>query len=360
MSELSFGLKLGTYFFTTAKQAEFLDNYLSLKGGDNEIQSPDKEVFHQIKEIYGEINSPSCFEVKVCDYVIDKISQGERVDMALAPFLNRDVVLAFKATYEVGKTEYGLRQVIKNINQQSELKKAFNKKVRGGFMIFVIGIVFMLMISTFALPQILAMVDISELDSLTYFYNELGIFLKKSGEKIVYILLVIFAIFKFSQPNLKGDLRELIEKSPLGVFYKTYRSFSANRFFNMLTLLKSSGLSLRQSLEIIDGEVTPYLQHHIDEMLEMTRNGISNLEQLDTGLLTPRLRIRLKAAGNKSSDSIDEVFSNIAAKASDDFEKGISMTGDTLKFWLFIAGLSLAVMSILVMVSGAMSVAASY
>ena len=127
----------------------------------------------------------------------------------------------------------------------------------------------------------------------------------------------------------------------------------------MLTLLKSSGLSLRQSLEIIDGEVTPYLQHHIDEMLEMTRLGVSNLAQLDTGLLTPRLRIRLKAAGSRATDNIDEVFGQIASKASLDFEKNINTIGDQISFWLFISGLSLAIVSILVMINGVMAMAMS-
>jgi hypothetical protein len=91
----------------------------------------------------------------------------------------------------------------------------------------------------------------------------------------------------------------------------------------------------------------------------MTRVGVSNLEQLDTGLLTPRLRIRLKAAGVRGGDNIDDTFNSIAKKASEDFEKSITSIGDQISSWLLIVGLGLAVTSILVIINSLSSISMS-
>jgi type II secretory pathway component PulF len=359
MGSLSLSSMFKKLSFTTSQQSEFLDNYISLKGAEDETQSPDREVFEAMKEIYIEVVSEYCFEVVICNDVISKLSQGDSVSTALSPYLNRDVVLAFKATYEVGKTEFGIRQVIININQQNKIKKEFFAKIRKGSIIFFFGIAFLIGISSYMLPQFVAMVDISELDDFTRAFFDFGVFIKDKGDTIFCSFLCLLAAYIYSLANVFGKARDIIEKSPLFIMYLPYRSFAANRFFNMLTLLKSSGLSLRQSLEIIDDEVSPYMQYHIDEMLDMTRVGVSNLEQLDTGLLTPRLRIRLKAAGVRGGDNIDDTFNSIAKKASEDFEKSITSIGDQISSWLLIVGLGLAVTSILVIINSLSSISMS-
>ncbi len=359
MSELSLSTRFQNFFFNTKRQEEFLDNYLSLKNSGQKNQMPDSMVFQYIKEIYTEINSESAFEVQICDRVIEEVSRGGRLDFALAPFLDDDIVLAFKATYEVGQTEFGIRQVLKNIKQQTEMKKLFISRVRKGLVFFTIGILFVLAMSNMAIPQMLQLVSENELDALATFYLNLGKFIEQDGDKLLFGIIAFIAVYIYVLPNVYGKPREILEKSILSFLFTPYRGFVANRFFNMLTLLKSSKLSLRQSLDVIDDEVPPYLQHHLEQMLDMTRLGVSNLEQLDTGLLTPRLRIRLKSAGITGGDNIDDVFSSIASKANEDFEKSLSSTGNQISFWLLVVGLLMCAMSILVMLNIMMAVAFS-
>lgn len=358
--ELPITLKLQKEFFTTKKQEEFLDNYLAIKGGDDSTTLPDKEVFLALKDVYEETYSPSCFEVKMSDYVIDEISDGGRVDDALSPFLHDDIVMAFKATIEVGKTEFGLRQVIKNISQQTKLKSAFNKKIRGGLFIFLLGVSFVLGVSSFALPAMLEMINERDLDELATAYLHLGRFINDNGKMLVVFIITVFFLYKYSLPNVFGSARKNLESIPLiGIFYQPYKSFSANRFFNMLTLLKSSKLSLRQSLEILETKNTPFMTHHIERMLDMTSLGVADLEQLDTGLLTPRLRVRLKSAGIRSDGKLDDVFMTIASKASEDFERGLSNTGDQIKTWLTLSGVAMCVFSVLVTINMLLAIALS-
>lgn len=347
-------------FFSTKKQEEFLDNYLSIKGGEDSMSLPDKEVFLSMREVYGEVYGASCLEAQICTHIIGKISEGGRVDDALAPFLDRDIVMAFKATIEVGKTEYGIRQVIKNINQQAELKKKFNKLVRTGFFFFTVGLIFVLGVSSLALPQMLEMINEKDLDELSTVYLHLGKFINAYGIKTGFVLLTLYVLFKYSLPNAFGVLRITLENTPLlGAFYQPYKSFVANRFFNMLTLLKSSSLSLRQSLEILDDNTTPYMAEHIERMLDMTRLGTTDLKQLDTGLLTPRLRIRLKSAGARTDGNIDDAFMAIATKASADFEKYLKQTGEQLSLWLTMLGVAMSIFSVLVIINMLLAVALS-
>jgi len=352
VQELTLIMKWKKLFFSTKKQAEFLDNYLSLKGGDDDSEPlDDRSVFTGVRDIYEEVVSPTCFEVNICDYVIESLADGGRVDEALGLFLNKDIKLAFKATFEVGKTEFGITQVIKNINKQNELQKSFTKKIRGGLFLFGFGLVFVYGVSVEAMPGMLKGLDASEIDELTQLYMQIGQLINDKTEKVLFIVTFLFVVFKYSQANWSGEIRNQADSGLLKLLYYPYKAFAANRFFNMLTLLKSSGLSLRQSLELIEEDVTPFMQHHLTQMIDMTRVGSSNLEQLDTGLLTPRLKVRLKIAGKRESDSIDEVFSQIAISASDDFEKSLERIGDQLKFWLMTSGLGLIVMSLVVVMN---------
>lgn len=344
-----------TLLFSTNRQMEFLDNYLSLKG-DEDSPLSDKDVFLGVKEVYSEIFNESRFEVLICDFVIDSLARGESVHEALAPFLDRDIVLAFKATAEVGQTDYGLKQVIKNITAQNEMQKSFLKSIKRGLVFLVIGILFVLGVSTFALPAMMEMLDKSDLDPMALYFLDLNIFLEANGARVTLVVILLVSIYLYSLKNWHGKSRDLVDNFFL---YKPYKGFAANRFFNMLTLLKSSKLSLRQSLEVIDGETSPFMQHHLEQMLDMTREGGYNLEQLDTGLLTPRLKVRLKAAGMSGNDNMDEVFGRIASSASEDFEKGLLFIGGQISFWLIISGLCLCLMSVFVMLGILMSMAFS-
>ncbi|GIC77217.1 type II secretion system F family protein [Moritella sp. F3] len=338
--------------FTNNRQFDFLDNYLALKGV-GEKQMPDKNVISGIKEVYSETVSEHCLEVYMCDFIEDVLKNGGNMAEALEPFLDPKIIMAFRATYSVGKTTYGIKQVIKNIKGQAELRKSFRKSIQSGLMFFFAGITVVTVVSSQFLPMLLGMVDESNVDGLTLFYKDLGIFIDNNLFKIMIGLVLCVISYIISLPIWVGPSRSAADSLFL---YSIYQSFAANQFFNMLTLLKTGSLSLRQSLETILEDSTPYMEYHIEQMLDMTRTGSTDLEQLNTGLLPPRLQVRLKIAGMQNG-SMDSVFELIAETASSDVTKKLNLIAANIKFWLMITGISMLAMSVMVILNILLGVA---
>jgi len=333
-------------FFTNNRQFDFLDHYLALKG-NSENQLPDKNVILGIKEVYTETISEHCLEVYMCDYIEDVLKNGGNMAEALVPFLDPKIIMAFRATYSVGKTSYGIKQVIKNIKGQAELRTSFKKSIKTGLMFFFAGIAVVTVVSSQFLPMLLGMVDESNVDGLTIFYKDLGIFINNSLFEVLIGLVVLAIAYIISLPIWIGPSRTAADSVFL---YSIYQSFAANQFFNMLTLLKTGSLSLRQSLEAIHEDSTPYMQYHIEQMLDMTRTGSTDLEQLNTGLLPLRLQVRLKIAGMQSG-SMDNAFEVIAETASSDVTKKLNFIAANIQFWMIITGVSLLAMSVIVILN---------
>ncbi|NQZ49375.1 MAG: type II secretion system F family protein [Moritella sp.] len=331
---------------TNNRQFDFLDNYLALKG-KGEKQMSDKNVILGIREVYTETISEYCLEVYMCDFIEDVLKSGGNMAEALVPFLDPKIIMAFRATYQVGKTSYGIKQVIKNIQNQADLRKSFKKSIQSGLMFFFGGISVVMVVSSQFLPMLLGMVDESNVDGLTLFYKDLGIFINNNFTQILIGFLLCTIAYIVSLPIWVGPSRTAADNIFL---YSIYQSFAANQFFNMLTLLKNGNLSLRQSLETILEDSTPYMQYHIDQMLDMTRTGTTDLEQLNTGLLPRRLQIRLKIAGMQKGN-LDNVFELIAETANIDVSKKLNLIAATIKYWLMVTGIGMLGMSVTVILN---------
>lgn len=113
----------------------------------------------------------------------------------------------------------------------------------------------------------------------------------------LFLLLASGTGIYYMLQNVTGDMRHKIDKLPV---LSLYRYLTAARFMEILGILVTNGLSLKQGLHIIHKNAQPYLSWHLMLMEFRLGGGSDNIaDVLDTKLICPAdmLRLRVMAKG---------------------------------------------------------------
>jgi type II secretory pathway component PulF len=312
------------FFFPQRSQFAFLSNFASLRAGDNgKLNLSSKETLAALRDIYEQEAGDDSIELQVCSSMLECIREGDGLHDAMEEWFHPDICLTYRVSQAAGNMQSGVDDIIAMMSNQNKLKSGFIFSMLMPLMIFIVGTAAFLIISTGILPTLFTTPgSLEKATGLVVPAIWLGAALKKIGPFIVIGLPPLLAGFLYLVPRwgLTG----------------IYRNFAAGRFFSLFSLLIRSKLSVRDALQTLLPHVSPFIQGHIEQMLDMTQEGVSEFKQLDTNLLPIQLRIRLLVSGKSGSKSATEVFSTVAKHATRDFSEAIQKAQATL-YWSLIA-----------------------
>lgn len=351
-------LKINQLQFGSRLQFDFIETYCSLKSNGSQKIS-DRITLQTMLDLMTEEYGFGSIQAVVCRSLLTGLKEGDTLSHAMRGWFNEDIIQVFDATYQGSNLKDTMRTLLSRMTDHNKLKGNFFTGLIMPIMIIVYGLGVTLMVSIMFIPTIKESVKIEEMGMIVKFYAFIGDMLTNYGLTIIAFIAFLLGSFFYSLNHWNGSSRMAADKTP---FYGVYSAFAANKLFGVLTLLVESGVSLRQALEIIARTSTPYMAWHIDQMLEMTRQGEFGLLQLETGLLPSRLRLRMRVAGAQSNSQTGSVFSSIAEGASDDFIAHVKMVQRTLSAIFLIIGLLMILAGIftLIVVSMDMAMNSSY
>ncbi|MNG99280.1 hypothetical protein D3C79_584450 [compost metagenome] len=184
--------------------------------------------------------------------------------------------------------------------------------------IFVVGMIIFVFVGLFYMPIVQAMIKEDQLDWFMLFVRGFGVFMEKYWPIIVVVVVGLFITYKLTVRTWTGEYRKLADKY-LPPYQIATLMLSFN-LFGVLALLASSGSKVKACLEIMLPNASDYTRWHLEQMLDMTSSGVYGLLQLETGLLPPRLKLRLRIASKSGVSDQAKIFHIIAHESFEDFE----------------------------------------
>jgi len=315
--------------FPQRSQFAFLKNFSSLRGSSNGKYSlSSKDTLNALKEIYAQEAGEDSIEYKVCDSMLESLREGLGIHEAMEDWFHPDICLTYRISQAAGNMQSGVDDIIAMMSGQNKLKRDFLLSMVMPVMVCAVGVTAFCVISIGILPTLFTTPEaLKQASGLVVPAMWLGAMVKKFGAALALGSIPLLAGFAYLVPR-RG-------------LTSVYRNFAAGRFFSLFSLLIRSKLSVRESLQTIAPHVSPFIQGHIERMLDMTQEGVSEFKQLDTNLLPIQLRIRILVSGRSGAKNATEVFTLVAAHAAEDFGSAIEKAQAALKWSLIGLGFGL-------------------
>lgn len=337
-----------TLLFPLRTQFMFLLHFTELivSGEDEDAMDP-KTALTILRRIYTEQAGIDASEVKVANELLANLQDGDDIHDAMKEWFHPDICLTYRASMESGSGVAGVNKIIGVMREQNQLKRSFFVTMFVPTMLMLVGLIMFAIVSIHVIPTFFDGVNDINKASLLVRAVVAG------GQILSHVWLPALLFISI----MAGTAFYFMPRKGLSA---VYRNFSAGRFFALFALLISSEMSIREALQILLPHVAPYLQDHLEEMLDKTQFGVTEFRQLDTGLLPLELRVRLQVSGEKGSGSSTEIFNIISQNAAKDFRSAILRACSTAKWAMIGCGLSmlfLAFGSIFAMASDAIAAA---
>lgn len=303
------------------EQVEFLMNYSKLRH-DGIL---DKKALQALREEYLESMGPDSNEVKYCNIALEGLRDGFiGIDDAMNRWFDPDLAQVARTANVAKNGAEALDTLLKNIDEWRKVKVNILQKVLAPMQWVLLALSGTYIVATKGIRAVAGDVPKSEWTPLARFYDELGLFLTVYTTPIMFVLLVLIVCYCWSLFNYVGEQRTNLDKYVPGFGF--YQAVQASKFFSIMAVLvspKGGQLKLKQALEEFEENpdlMSKYLGEHISEMLEMSEKGKFSLEQLNTGLLPKRMRVRLGVAGKTSGGlTMTETFDSIAKNLASDY-----------------------------------------
>lgn len=318
-----------TVLFPLRTQFAYLLNFTQLVSADNgEETMGAKEALTVLRRIYAEQAGEDTNEVKMTDEFLSNWRDGDDIHEAMEEWFHPDICLTYRASTEAGAGVAGVNHIIDVMREQNAQKRRFFISMVVPFALMSVGLTMFTFVSTSVIPSFFSSPsDLAKAGIFVHAVMACGDILVKVLPLVLLLSPVIIAVLVYFMPR-KG-------------LFSVYRNFAAGRFFALFSLLIQSNVSIREALQLLIAHVPPFLQEHLDEMLFKTQHGVTEFQQLDTGLLPVELRIRLQVSGEKGGGSSSEIFNVIAQNATKDFGNAIERASAVAKWSMMLSGIGL-------------------
>lgn len=315
--------------FPKNAQVEFVKHYLDLKLNSNS----DRSSIEQMLEIYRATVGNSAAETQVCHEMLAKLKNGFPIVDAMRGWFDDDFLLVFSASLNTSHPVDIIEKYMVVMDSFKDLLSVLWKKISLP-LIFLLGTFAMIIVlGTYVIPSLVLAVDATQLTMPIKTVTAIASFVSDHGAKLFILFFVLVFAYRYASRNLIGPLRERFDHT----LFTIPTQITSAKFFAMLSLLLEARMSIKRCLEILYGNMTPYVDDHIRKMLEKTQKGSSNMQQLDTGLLDSRLKIRLRMASIQNASGNDKSLSLISQFAVKDVSSSLLKIAVTISMVLWLS-----------------------
>ncbi len=303
------------------EQIEFLKNYSKLKADGFKDRKTLEAMYEEYSESLGEDSN----EARFCIEALKGLEEGSiGIDDAMRRWFDPDLSQVIRASTVSENGLLALTKLLKQVDAWQAVKKEIREESRKPLGWISAGIGGTLIVATKGISAAAGDIPREEWSSIAQMYDSLGGWIMANGNMLLLLVGMAVATYMYFMHFYDGPSRGFMDRHVPGFGF--YQAGQASRFFSVMSVLISpecGKMRLKQALDEFEDNndlITPYLGLHIDEMLSRTEQGRFALEQLDTGLLPPRMRVRLGIAG-KTSDgtTMAATFDDISENLADDY-----------------------------------------
>jgi type II secretory pathway component PulF len=301
--------------FPKNAQVEFVKHYLDLKFNSNS----DRSSIEQMLEIYRATVGESAAETQVCNEMLVKLKNGFPIVDAMRGWFADDFLLVFSASLNTSRPVDIIEKYMVVMDSFKDLLSVLWKKLLLPLVLLSGTFAMIIVLGTFVVPTLVSAVDATELTMPIKTVTAIASFVSNHGLLLLMLFIAISYGYRYASRNLTGGLRDQLDHT----LFTIPTQITSAKFFAMLSLLLEARMGIKRCLEILHGNMTPYVDDHIRRMLEKTQKGSTNMQQLDTGLLDSRLKIRLRMASIQNASGNDKSLSLISQFAVKDVSSSL-------------------------------------
>lgn len=311
-----------------SEQIDFLMNYSKLK----QDGVKDRKAITALREEYSDSLGLEANEVKYCNEALASMQSGAiGIDEGMQRWFDPDLAQVAKTANASKNGSEALKILLEHIEKWQVVKNDVYAAFKKPLLWLAGSMLGTYLVATVGIKALAGDTPKEKWTETALAYDEFGVFLNTYSDVILMFVLLLTAIYFWVMFFYVGESRRYLDKYVPGFAF--YQASQASRFFSIMAVLVSPNggkLTLKPALEQFEGNddlTSDYLAEHVAEMLELSERGRFALEQLDTGLLPKRMRVRLGVAGKTSGGlSMSDTFDSIANNLSSDFGHSMAKT----------------------------------
>lgn len=323
--------------FSTQSQFEWMNAYTSMKVRDR----GDLDVLSAMEMIFVSEHGPASLPRYVTKEVITRF-ESEPLVSIMADWFDPDLCVIFQAQRESAGEANLLQDLAEQMSKQQTARVQFVRSLFMPIMLFLFGIVFITGFSVFIVPMLsqFSTSDQNPSQGLLPILVTIASGFSRWGWKVSAFLLGAAASVYVVLPYWIGITRRTADKYLGWIGLSLYGHFKCARLLGVLGMMLRSNISVYESIAIINPYMTPYLKWHLKQFQTLAEHGLHGFELMDTGLLPPKSRIRLRIASSNGSQEFEKAFSEVALFASEDFTGSLRSVQTKIGTVLILLGLA--------------------
>ena len=246
--------------------------------------------------------------------LVESVSSGQSLSEAMAKYENIFSPL-YISMVRVGETggilEQTTAQLMGILERDEKIKTSMKNASAYPIFVLSLGIISVIVIITWILPNILATIGETVLPWPTKVLLALSGFIKTYGWLVAVVIAVLwFYLAKWTKT--KGRLKWDTFKLRIPILGSVLRTIAVGRFARTLGALTKGGVSILESLSIVrDTLGNELLGRGIDDVAENVKGGTSLAEPLTRSGYFPPLLVQITSIGEQTGE-LDELLLNAA------------------------------------------------
>lgn len=344
---------------TRKDQIYFLQNYAKLITDGFMII----EALTILKREYQQTLGQDCTEVGFCNEALRMMGDDGVLSLseAMGSWFNPVFIQVISVSTTSKNTSQALDELLKNFDRWEEVRKELMGIAKTPVLWIVGAVSLASSVSIYGLPLLGGDKFTEKMTPLTEYFYHYGVWVERNGNLILLLLLAGILSYLYVLFNVNGDVRRTLDTRVPG--FGLYQAFQAANFYTIMAVLvspKGGCLKLKEALEAFEDNsdiCSDYLETHVTEMFRKAEmEGMSDMEQLNTGLLPLKMKIRLGVAGKtKNGLTMVTTFQSISQHLAEDYRDQLKHRVKRIFNLIMVFSVSLGVASILAMLDAAFS-----
>jgi len=320
-------------YFTREKQRIFLE--------DLSVLIDDGVPIHQAVATIWKISSGIL--KRVASKIARSIAQGKQLADGMQGWFARPLIEMIRAGEVGGTLTKTLKFATKSVRQQQEVLKQFIEALLFPLIVLAVALGFLISVDQLVLKNFLVIKPLLEWPCVSKFIYQLGFIVEGwLWLVLLFLFILIYGSVQILQ-KMTGQLRSRLDKL---FFIELHHEMIAARFMEMLGLLLSNGVVLKEALGIMHRDSSPYLSSHLLQMeLALSSGQKSIAEVLDTQLIGAGDRVRLQVIASRRG--FEYALMSLGWRAKQRVNRKIVRIGKLIGGFILILGSLLVMMVVL-------------
>jgi type II secretory pathway component PulF len=223
------------------------------------------------------------------------LSEGQTLAQSLSPWFKPSIIGLIRAGEASQRLAHALELASKASQEEQQLLGACMQRLSYPIVILILALILLVVINHMVLEPFLSFLPLTHWpDAARQIYHSAN-WLKQYGLMSVMSLILCIIGFTHALGHWCHPLRRHLDTWPL---WRLYRQAQASYFLSSLSVMSEQGIALKEALNLLSMNATPYAAEHLQRMQTALASGKTALSDvLNTGLFDAEAIARLCILG---------------------------------------------------------------